>query len=253
MSINQRQQEIIDIIQANGAATVIDLSKHFNVSTETIRRDFRLLEDKGFLIRSYGGAVLNEPTSLDKLEVQERRQAHSYEKSIIGELASRLVTPNASIACDAATTVLSLLHSLTDRMNIVVMTNSIVALSEKEQYAYTLISTGGKAIRFSQYLIGPIALNTIAQYHFDYSFVGARGIDTNGNLYDSDESETAVKLAFLERADKKCLLIDHSKFDKRAFKCWANIKNFDYLVTDRKPEDTYIDLCQNYNVQLIYE
>lgn len=254
MSVNERQSQILDILRSNGSASVSDLSRRFDVSTETIRRDFRYLEDMGILIRSYGGAVFNEPlASTERMQAKERQQCNLQEKKYIGQLASRFIKPGLSICCDAATTVLELMHSVSDQADLVVMTNNIIPLSETEDSAYSLISTGGKANRLSQYLTGPIATQTISQYHFDYCFIGAQGIDQDGRLFDSDESETDVKQIYLKSAEKKCLLVDHTKFNKRAFKCWATLQDFDYLITDRKPEQTWIDLCAANDIQLIYE
>ncbi len=43
---------------------VAHLSKIFSVSVVTIRKDLEQLEKDGFLIRTYGGAVLNESNPL---------------------------------------------------------------------------------------------------------------------------------------------------------------------------------------------
>ena len=55
-----RLQAVINLIQQKKRISVDDLSKHFNVSLVTIRRDLEELERNGSLIRDYGGAVVNK-------------------------------------------------------------------------------------------------------------------------------------------------------------------------------------------------
>ena len=69
---------------------------------------------------------------------------------------------------------------------------------------------------------------------------------------DSKESEADVKKAMIEQADKIALFVDHSKFNKTAFVHLADWDNIDYLVTDCKPDEKWIEFCKENNIQLIF-
>lgn len=55
-----RKQEIMKILRNKETAQVIDLARILDVSKVTIRTDLDELENKGLLVRTYGGAILPE-------------------------------------------------------------------------------------------------------------------------------------------------------------------------------------------------
>ncbi len=54
----ERREKIKEILLTKKNVTVAEMAELFSVSTETIRRDFELLSNEGFLIKTYGGASL---------------------------------------------------------------------------------------------------------------------------------------------------------------------------------------------------
>ena len=54
----ERYQYIINYLEENGNSTRKELAELLNVTTMTIGRDFKKLEEKGLLIQTHGGAVL---------------------------------------------------------------------------------------------------------------------------------------------------------------------------------------------------
>ena len=54
----ERRNAILEKLQAERRVVVSELSQIYKVSEETIRRDLEKLENDGFVIKSYGGAVM---------------------------------------------------------------------------------------------------------------------------------------------------------------------------------------------------
>ena len=61
----ERRNIILTRIQGEKKVIVTELSKEFDVSEETIRRDLEKLSEEGHVTKTYGGAVLNEKSSID--------------------------------------------------------------------------------------------------------------------------------------------------------------------------------------------
>jgi DeoR family transcriptional regulator of aga operon len=61
INITERHQFILNKIQAENTLEVQSLCKELNVSSVTIRKDLKLLEDKNLLYRTHGGATLKNP------------------------------------------------------------------------------------------------------------------------------------------------------------------------------------------------
>ena len=54
---NQRQLEIIDLLQTEDKVSVSELTQRFGVSLVTVRQDLKKMEDQGVLKRTHGGAI----------------------------------------------------------------------------------------------------------------------------------------------------------------------------------------------------
>src|SRR5512138_1338755 len=57
MPVNARQERILDELERNGFASVINLSNLLQVSEVTVRRDLEQLEAAGRVRRTHGGAL----------------------------------------------------------------------------------------------------------------------------------------------------------------------------------------------------
>ena len=60
MMTAQRREELKKYMLEHKSASVLDMARRFQVSGQTIRRDFEALEKEGFLQRSYGGAMVKD-------------------------------------------------------------------------------------------------------------------------------------------------------------------------------------------------
>ena len=58
MFIEERHNEISEIIKANGKITISEITEKYGISDESARRDLRMLEQKGLCKRTHGGAIL---------------------------------------------------------------------------------------------------------------------------------------------------------------------------------------------------
>ena len=81
----ERRKLILEKVHAEKKVIVSELSKEFEVSEETIRRDLDKLADEGHVIKSYGGAVINEIGSID-LPFNVRWKTNSVGKQKIADL-----------------------------------------------------------------------------------------------------------------------------------------------------------------------
>lgn len=57
MLVAERHEKIINTVIEKGSIRVTELSKMFNLTEETIRRDLEKLEKEGKLMRSHGGGA----------------------------------------------------------------------------------------------------------------------------------------------------------------------------------------------------
>ena len=102
MSQTIRHPEIIEIARRDGKVTVEDLSAHFGVTLQTIRRDLTDLAEAGRLERVHGGAVL--PSGTSNIGYDERRQLNAEAKDAIGAACARAIPNKCSVFLNIGTT-----------------------------------------------------------------------------------------------------------------------------------------------------
>ena len=74
MLARERQNKIVEMVNANGSVLVKELSEMFEVTEDSIRKDLSLLEKKELLKKTYGGAVRTESILMNSmfLNVKEK-------------------------------------------------------------------------------------------------------------------------------------------------------------------------------------
>lgn len=72
MTLAERHDFIMDLLQQQGSVSVAALAERLKVSEVTIRKDLTLLEEKKMLYRAHGSAILINPYINDR-PVNERR------------------------------------------------------------------------------------------------------------------------------------------------------------------------------------
>ena len=101
-------------------------------------------------------------------------------------------------------------------------------------------------------LQGQVAKDTVQRYHVNIALISCKGLDLEKGVTDTNESEAEVKKCMIRQAEEVALLVDHTKFGRTAFAHLLDFEDIDYLVTDERPDDEWIQLCREKNIQLIY-
>lgn len=251
MGAKERQYLIKQQIEAEKKVTVANLSQIHNVTEETIRRDLEKLETEGFLTRTFGGAVLNNAVLSDNVYFRDRAAINIEEKRKIAIAFNDILREKMSIVTDSSTTVMEAVKLLKDK-ELTILSVSTEIFSELGNTGIKIISTGGTFNRSTLSLQGRVAKETIGQYHVDIALLSCKGLDIEHGAMDTNESESEVKKCMIRQAEEVALLVDHTKFGKRAFAHLLDLKDVDYLVTDEKPDSTWIRFCEENLIKLIY-
>ena len=139
----ERRREIMKLLNQHQKVYVQDLSKLFDVTDETIRRDLEKLEQQNLVKRCYGGAVINDHTSQD-ISFLKRIDINNSNKVYIAKKAEHLINDGDTLMVDASTTCLALLRYLKDKKDLTIITNSIRLINEFVNSDFKIISTGGE-------------------------------------------------------------------------------------------------------------
>ncbi|VBB09790.1 lacr bacterial regulatory protein hth signature [Lucifera butyrica] len=247
----ERRRKIMEQLTQDRKVYVAELSKKFNVTEETVRRDLEKLEQENLLQRSYGGAVLNVGTSED-LSFIKRTSIHHADKELIAQKAESLINDGDTLMVDASTTCLALLRHLKTRNDLTIITNSILLVNEFVNSSFTVISSGGTLRSRSYALTGPAATGILEKYYVDLALISCKGLDRSRGIMESNEPESLIKQTMIRQAKKTILLVDHSKFDKTAFTKTCDFTLIDYIVTNQEPSAEWLDFFNQELIKIIY-
>ena len=252
MSGKERKDFIKRIITEKKRITVTELRKLCGVTDETIRRDLDKLEREGVVTRVHGGAILNTEGQKDSVHFNLRMGIHMQEKRNLAEKAIPLLIGKHTIAADSSTTVSEVLRRIPNSSEITIVTNSTEVFHTFENSDINVISTGGDFNKKSLSLSGTLAKKNLAKYNFDIALISCKGLDIEQGALDSNEEEAEIKRQMIRQSASVALLVDHTKFDKTAYLRLLDLESVDYLITDQKPEEKWIDYCAENGIELIY-
>lgn len=248
----ERRNAILEKLQAERRVVVSELSQIYKVSEETIRRDLEKLENDGFAIKSYGGAVINENANVD-LPFNIRKKRNVISKQKIAEVISSRIKDGTSIMLDASSTAVYIAKALKERKNLTLITNSIEILIEMfDTPNVNVLSTGGAMREGSFALVGPQTDKMLNSYHVDMAIVSAKGFDLETGMTDTEELHANNKKTMLHAGREKVLAVDSSKFGKTAFTEIGTLEDINMVVTDAKPDEVWLQAFKEYGIECIY-
>jgi DeoR family transcriptional regulator of aga operon len=231
-SIAERHQYILNQIQQKGHVNVLDLCAELEVSSVTIRKDLKLLEDKNFLFRTHGGATQHNPYATDR-PVNEKEKLQSSEKLRIGAAAARLIQPDDSILIASGTTVLALARSIQPVGNLTVITSALnVALELIQHQNIEVLQLGGIVRKSSSSVIGPYVESILADFFCSKFFLGVDGIDLEFGLTTTSAMEAHLNRQMMAVSQKTILIADSTKFGKRGFGKICGMDEIDEVISD---------------------
>ena len=137
----QRRHGIMQLLLERGEVSVDQLVQLFDTSEVTIRKDLTVLENNGFLVRRYGGAILMPQELIE----DEQEDFLSERKLSIAKRAAERILDHNRIIIDSGTTTAALIKQLNNKQGLVVMTNSMYVANELRSLENepTLLMTGG--------------------------------------------------------------------------------------------------------------
>lgn len=254
MLARERQNIIVETVNREGSVLVKELSEKFDVTEDSIRKDLSLLEKKGLLKKTYGGAVKNR-VNTHELYVSQRKGKNIQAKQRIAAKAFQLLEEGDVIFLDISTVNIELIRMIVEaNLKITVVTNMIdVMMSFTVPSDTKLIFVGGKLNKGRDGFVGAITNCQIADFKFDKVFIGVVGVETTENkVYTYDVDDALTKKVIMEAGNEAYMMLEIRKFAKDGNYKFAKLDEFAGIVMDEKPETAVFEDLEKYNLQLYY-
>jgi len=255
ISAAKRREEITQQAMEKGEVLLVDLVNKYQITETSIRRDLTLLEEQGVLKRVRKGAV---PYLRDKRNqiFSEKMNLNLFAKQRIGKFAASMIKEGDIAIMDSGTTTIQIVrhlpYSLKQVGSVTIMTNSLPIAQEFSGFnTANLILLGGIYIPEHQATVGPQTLQQLNELTADYVFLGADGISVEKGVTTAHILMAEVDRCMVERARKKVLVIDSSKFTHVGFVPVKPINNFDLIITDNEAPEEIISVIRAMGVEVV--
>ena len=241
----ERKQEIMDILNETGYATVEFLSKKLHISPSSIRRDLTDLERRGEVVRSYGGVELVD-RSHKNIPFAIRTHESEAEKKRIALSAAKLVNEGDVVFVDGSSTAFFLFEELSKIKGITIVTNSIDGLSFLSNYQLRVISTGGIISNDNRsVLVGHAVRASFEAIHADICFFSAQSLNEEGVATDPYLEEIPLRMAMCKNSKKRVLLCDSKKLGKTSIYHQCTLGEVDFVICDEDISKIYSEKFPN--------
>ena len=249
----ERQQQIRDILQSEGAVRTAVLSEMFNVSAVTIRADLRELEKAGECEIIWGGGVSKLPRPNQESLLQRRSELNHESKQRIGKRAAEFIEVGHTVFLDAGTTTLEIaFHLPRDLEYLRIVTPALNVAVTATHYPYVeLVMPGGVLRQLTRSLIGPQTLRSLEMFNADIVFLASSGFSLENGVTTGNISEVEVKRTMVKQARKVILTADGSKFGRSLSLNVVPIDEIDMIISDHQLSDADAQTLEEIGLDVI--
>lgn len=204
-NVEERQLQILRLIRQKGEVRSEDISKKFNISIMTVRRDLEYLEQNQLIKRTHGGAL-----SIDKIRATRAiREDIAISRDMISEFASQFIDDGDSIFINGSTTALNMLNYIKNK-SLTVYTNNGRAINGKYSDSITIKMTGGE-LR-NNIMVGDFTMRNLLEATADKTFLGCAAVYDDGEFQYNIPNEIGINEAMIARTKNQLyILADHTK------------------------------------------
>jgi DeoR family fructose operon transcriptional repressor len=236
MEASERQRRILARARDDGRVQVSDLANDLLVAPETVRRDLRQLVEHGLLQRVHGGARPVESAGYES-DLSHRTSALIGEKRRIAAAAAARLEGAESVYIDEGVTPQLVAEAISVNMlpgtKLTVVTSSLLAAGAiADDPNITVVLLGGRLRGLTMATVDHWATRMLKELVIDLAYLGANGISREHGLTTPDPAVAAVKAQVVASSRRRIFVGVHTKFGVSSFCRFADIPDFEALVTD---------------------
>ncbi len=228
----ERHHRLLALARQAGRVEVAVAAADFRVAPETIRRDLSALERRGLVRRTHGGAYPVESAGFET-NLAQRVTLHVESKRRIAAEGVKLLDGAETIFVDEGYTPQILAALLPTDQPLTVVTASLsTAAAVAESDNTTVLLLGGRVRARTLATVGSWACAMLSGFVIDLAFMGSNGISREFGLTTPDPVVADVKAKAIEVSRRRIFLGHHGKFGASSFCRFAEVADFEAIVTD---------------------
>lgn len=253
MFIEERHQAILKIIQENGRITLREIQENFSVSVDSARRDLKILEEKGKLKRTHGGAIQIFPRGMTIPKAFTHREITNIKANYmaIALKAVSLIEKHDVVHITGGSVGYFMVQNLPKDLPMTIVTNSIVLADVLRHYDnVTTIMVGG-VLNSKGHCKDQLAIDMVEKMRFDKAFITSGSISVNFGASINTTASVGLIRAFMKASTQKIGLYPNEKIERDTVHQICPIDAFDTLITDWFVIPENLEKLRETNLELI--
>jgi len=248
----ERQQRVIEILRDEFTIRSSNLSELLGVSEMTIRRDLDILEERGLVERTHGGAVFRQERVAGKFRYQNSIMENPAEKERIATKAAAMIQPNDIIYIGEGATAAQVVKHAQPSMPFTIFTNNLGVTAEIKDIAAELVLLGGAYNYRTHSLAGSLTMEMIRQVNAAKVFLGVDGLSLSAGLTTTDLDIAVIERSMIRHTQGQVIVMaDHPKFGLVAEISIAPLKHINVLITNRKLPTDFCKELESLKVEVV--
>lgn len=251
MFMEERHQEIAEMIKVNGKITIAEITGRYGISDESARRDLRLLEQKEICKRTHGGAIavqqVNVRPPIDR-DFDHMPIFDNYRE--ISRAAAAKIRENDTVYLTGGSFGYIMVSFLPRDIRYTVIVNSVDIGKQIRGFDNIEVYIAGGKMRQSGSLVDSLANEFVSRLHFDLCFITGAGLTADFGLSNGTDETAAFQRTVIKNSRKRCLLIPGSKIGVDSFIKVCDVDTFDSIITDWDCVEDQISAMEEKGVEI---
>ena len=236
MFIEERHRAILELLDQKGRITTGEMQELFGISYDSAKRDLRILEEKGLLKRTHGGAIQMHSVgwSGQTHEKTGRERAENVKENYL-DIAVRAIEEIGSqevIYLTAASVGYLMAQNMPDDKIITVVTNSIAIAEElRKKRNITVILSGGEMSANGSFYDG-FSMDILKRFHYDKCFITSACISVKAGISVQRSNNVELLNNVIKNSRKVYGLYPVEKIGMDSVITVCGLDSLDVLITD---------------------
>lgn len=249
MFIEERHREILKRLNASGTITTAEIQRLFGIGYDSAKRDLRILEEKGLLKRTHGGAIsLSAPERKETLRIVKDERPDIVS---IARYAVSLIKPDEVVFLPASPVGLQMVRGLPDGLSVRVVTNSLALAEEARQRQGTKVFMIGGELDDRGCATDSFATETIRRIRMAKSFITTAGVSAGFGLSVQKSVSVAFWNAVISSSSTLIGLYPSERFGVDSVFSVCGTQRLSCVITDGRADTSRISEFAESGVKVI--
>ena len=252
MFMEERQKDIVKKVNKTGRILVSEIQEFYQISADCARRDLRVLESKGLLQRTHGGAIAVNPKEIypaptyNPIDIKEVQTDYLA----VAKRAVEYIENKDVIYITTSLVGYYMAENLPENVSITVLTNSVtIAEVLRKKMNISVILLGGEMSHrghchdfYTVQMVKNIRINKAFLSHT------ALSLDFGASIHDAAGVEFGK--AIMENSSMNIGLYPSKKIGKHSIHSVCQVKDYDLLITDSNVSEDFLIQARELGVDI---